>query len=321
MLIRHYKYGTKIAHTALHSANARAATRRPASSWGSPLLYRDLFIFDDSWTQDQWYQGVITGNKNLQHPKSTHVSAQYAFYQFNYSSYHFNEGEFSLHVHPAHMQPAPAIAAPASTHAPAPATALAHAHAHADGGATHSCILWPDRLLIRGLQSRDVKTIMDAAMKVGPALSAQAMERALGKSRTTSSTIASTGTSSAQGSDSALQVTYLDSLVIAVACGQTQNSTRPHTEATLQKAVRTVDTFRAILMNMASSVPRMPYIAMTADMRGHRRGQSVLLLPPAEGLQSTGTVTGNPSSFKEDAFALLDTPKQVQEALRKYYPT
>jgi len=283
--------------------------RRHASSWGSPLLYRDLFIFDDSWTQEQWHEGVIKGNKNLQHPKSSHVSAQYAMYQFNYSSYHFNEGEFSLHVHPAHMQSSSA-GAPNPVPAPAPASTDVR---------THSCILWPDRLLIRGLQSGDIKTIMDAAMKVGPALSVQAVGDALEKiRRTTDNSSSSSSSSGTHDTGTGLQVTHLDSLFIAVACGQTQNSASPHSEATYQNAVRTVDTFRTMLQNMVDAAPRAPLIAMTADMRGHRRGQSVLLLPPVQA--SENAAAGNPSSFREDGFALLDGPTQVAAVLRKYYP-
>ena len=270
---------------------------RRNSTWGSPLLYRDVFVFDDEWKFDKWHDCLISG-KTFQHPDSLHISSKYAMHQFNHSKFHFNEGEFSLTIHSAQLFNGsvqgsnPTESVMSKDHAESKKLPFSKTRR-----GTHSIIMWPDRLIIERLRNEHVQAIMSVAMKAGPPLTIERVE----------SVVNSVTRADGTDTESRVKVSSLDAMFIAVSAVIPSMQR----DASVQRSLITLKSFTDALDNIQPSPA--PLLAMTAELRGHRRGQSVLLLPP---LNRELPVT---AGTKEDAFALLEGDKQIREVLRSYW--
>jgi hypothetical protein len=272
-------------------------SRHWSSSNDKPLLFRDMFVFDHTWTEEK-FGASLNDAKSLYHPNSDHVLSKYALHEFNHGNFHFNQqGEFSLQTVAAHTFSGDMNFARTSG---------------------HTVLFWPDRLLIHGLQFEDVGAVSDLAMSSGPALSAEQIATSIYKKNP-----ASTAEVSRLGS----------SCVVAVACssggpssssGSTPLRSRSgdsgrslDSGAAYRKAYETIRFFRQAISELGEakaalpipSNPAAPLVVMTSELRGHRKGQQVVLL-------STSDKADAPS---EDCFAVFEGGQQARDVLRRFF--
>jgi len=198
-----------------------------------PLLYRDVFVFDDAWDAGAWSTALTTG-ANLKHPSSRHVVAKYANYMFNNSQYHFNSvGEFSLNMSAGHFHRSKTSAV----------TAV--------GGGTHSVLLWPDRVLFRGLSDAHIPAVAKAALNTDALTPAAAIRAAL---------------------PSSCSVPFPDMVVVSACSGSVGFS--------LQRAQQSLDWFRDSALEAGKSAP---VLVLAEDLKNHRTGTNLLVLPRGSG--------------------------------------
>lgn len=135
-----------------------------------PLLYRDVLVFDDTWTTEKWASAMRQdrsggGTASLKYPSSQHIVAKYSSHMFNNSNYHFNSvGEFSLNISAAHVM--------------SDGTEITR-----ETSSGHSALLWPDRLFLRNLSPADIPAVLKAALDTRP-ITAAKMKNDLASSAT-----------------------------------------------------------------------------------------------------------------------------------------
>jgi hypothetical protein len=111
-----------------------------ASSSGPIVSHRDIFVEDHSCSRGQWDQIVSKSGSYFRNPASSHIVAEYFKTRYTVGNYNFNViGEFSLNITAVmsygcdnnQWQPEP----------------------------YHSCIIWPDRLVLTKLTKQDIDKI------------------------------------------------------------------------------------------------------------------------------------------------------------------
>ena len=250
---------------------ARAGSRRQSILRGSraattgalPLLYRDVLVFDDAWTDKTWCSALEAPKANLRLPTSSHVIARYSQYMFNNSQYHFNSaGEFSLNIAASHIY---------------------------SGGAsnqigtqtgTHTVVFWPDQIVLRGLTDRHIPAVVKAALDPTP-LNKSAAENALGS------------TSSA-----------FPSMMVICACVGSPGFS-------LERAKQTLDMFRSSAAERSTT--QKPVLVLAEELRHHRAGTHVLLLPSTQ--ESTESPTLEEASYE---LQLALSKEKILQLLLKY---
>ena len=237
----------------LRAATPQQACRRAASSGSAlPLLYRDVLIFDDSWTGEAWaaaMQPAATGNAtavNLKHPSSQHAVAKYSDWMFNHSQYHFNSvGEFSLNISAGHFY--------------SPPESVVGGQTTSTTTTNHSVLFWPDRILLRGLSDAHIPAVAKAALDTSGPLSLAAAVRATAETC----------------------VAQFPEVVVVSACSGSPGFS-------LHRAQQSLDWFGAAAAEAGKPAPAL---VLADDLRNHRNGTNVLVLPRG-------------GSSSEDAFEL-----------------
>jgi len=243
-----------------------------------PLLYRDLIVVDDSWTEEAWSaameplaatasaaSGVSSGSVsngtsvNLKHPASRHVVSKYSTFMFNNSQYHFNSvGEFSLNISAGHFHSGANLGSNKSAAAPATGT--------------HTAILWPDRIIVRGLSDGDIPAIVKAALSTEPFTRDIAERKIAAPAR----------------------VVPFPQLVVVSACSGSPGFS-------IYRAKQTLDWFRNAAVDAAAAsgekkIKAEPVLVLADDLKNHRSGTNVLILPAESDQHGCGP--------NEDAFEL-----------------
>lgn len=270
---------------------------------GKNLLYRDVLVVDHSWSEEEFSASVTDAKGRLYHPSSTHVMGKYAMHEFNHGKFHFNtQGEFVYQVIPAHV------------------FARGSEPAIHDVSDSHSVVVWPDRLFVKKLSSKDISGVLDCCMSSGPALSAMQVKASILKNNP----------------HSIAEVLELDRLVVAVACASASGGAgvklgkvdvgeelvlkdgvsvaavkKTNDSAAYRKAHEALNFFRQAVAELeqgsidSGESAVSPLLMMTAEMRGHRRATSVLLLPPGK-------------AHEDDSFAFLEGAHQAKSVLRRH---
>ena len=77
----HVGFGTRV--NSIRARFSSVSENLGASDFGSDLLYRDVFVLDNSWSEDTWKTSLESLHKEgksgilLKHPKCSHVIAKY----------------------------------------------------------------------------------------------------------------------------------------------------------------------------------------------------------------------------------------------------
>ena len=255
-----------------------------------PLLYRDLIVVDDSWTDEAWSAAmeplattasnvgsVSSGTTvNLKHPTSRHVVSKYSTFMFNNSQYHFNSvGEFSLNISAGHFHSSGA-------------NLVRNKAAVAQAAGTHTAILWPDRIIIRGLSDRDIPEVVKAALSTEP-FTRDIAERKIA---------------------APAQVVPFPQLVVVSACSGSPGFS-------IYRAKQTLDWFRTAAVDAAAAsgeekAKAEPVLVLADDLKNHRSGTNVLILPTENDQHGCGP--------NEDAFELqlALSKERIRSLLSKY---
>ena len=261
--IRFLRAGNPRRQPILTKRNATTGAGAGAGAGALPLLYRDVLLFDDAWTDKTWCSALEAPKANLRLPTSNHVIARYSQYMFNNSQYHFNSvGEFSLNIAASHIYSG------------------GTSNQTGTQTGTHTVVIWPDQIVLRGLTDRHIPAVVKAALDPTP-LTKSAAEHALGS------------TSSA-----------FPSMMVVCACVGSPGFS-------LDRAKQTLDMFRSSSAERPTTLK--PVLVLAEELRYHRTGTHVLLLP------STPESTESPSQEEASYELQLALSKEkIQRLLSKY---
>ncbi len=240
--------------------------------------HRDLFVFDSTWSLQTWAAmttaaqfNVRDTNKNLKHPKSGHVISKYAMYQFEKSTYHFNNvGEYYLNITAAHSF-SPSF--------------IKHVENRVDEEnikeGTHSVVIWPDSVLVQNATSDDVEAITDLVMTQKRKMDETQIETYLA--------------SHSKGEKSTATLAKVQNMMAVVACGTAEF---PDAANRLQKLYTTSESL--LSSHAAEGIPP-PAFFMAADMRGHRNASKVMILSAGAGQEVVEDCLGEWEGARADA--------------------
>lgn len=256
-------------------AYARASSSVASSS--GVVEHRDVFIFDSSWPLKQWATILSTppaynennSNQNLKHPQSGHVIGKYSLYQFENSSFHFNNvGEYFLNMTAAH------------SFSP---TAICHVDSRLEAAelegqeARHSVLIWPDSLFLHNVTVDDIPVVTKLVGKQSKKLSVEEAEKMF--------------SDAGHDEGSGVEVMEAKDVMVMVACGNEEF----HGSANKLQQLKAISDRLIEAEGLPDTCTKF---FMTADVRGHRNASKVMIF-------SGGSADGD-NAAAEDCFENLE---------------
>lgn len=120
----------------LRVSSARYTLRRRLSA---ATTYRDIFIHDHSVATTAAFLACNEAKLPINHPTGSHILAAYSAQIHKHSTYNFNQlGEFSVNIAAFH----PVVGG-------------------STVGSSHSVLVWPDNIIISGLDKNDIPKIVN----------------------------------------------------------------------------------------------------------------------------------------------------------------
>ena len=235
--------------TATISRRTATGSRTVYSRHLSTIQFRDVLIYDHSYSSRSWDQ-IHEKGLSTKHPSSGHVVAQYSSYLHNHSKYNFNSlGEFSLIMTSA-----------------IPLSILENGRTSVanmlEEDKMHSVLIHPDGLLISGITTAEISIITNLILNE-EAITAASAKKALPVN---------------------CEINELPPLVIIAATNKICSmKTATQVLRWFQAAVVSTSTTHEKIS--FTGIDESPLLILASELGGHRNSSTVLLLPSEDSFE------------------------------------